>query len=1003
MAVQLVTFGGLHVADESGELDWLLGQHSRAALFVYLATERTVSREALTTIFWPESDAENARHALRQSLYQLRKAVGVEWIDSRAHELVVTGDVRTDTHDFADAIERRDIPSAIRLYRGPFLDGVHLVDLKPWESWVDDRRAQYARTFRKACRDAIAAKHAAGDDAGAIETAERWAAVDPLDDEAQHRLIETLAASGERAEAIRQYETYERRLKRDGMHPPDETVRLAVRIRSAVTEVPALRHASAISRAPATAVEAAATPSAPPTSVRHTAERRRPTGRRAAWLLVTCAVLFAVFAAVWSLRRTTADATPNASATTIAVLPFSVRGGESVQYLTEGIVNLLGAALDGAGSLRPVDARATFAAVSESGKDVARDPRHSERVASRLGARMFVLGDVVEAGGRLQIEAAVYRISAECARSRGTAIAPSIGCPPAELRTKAVVSGAADSVFGLVDRLAARLLGGLGDREADRLLRTAALTTTSLPAFKSYLQGEELMRSGQFERAAEAYLGAIAQDSTFAVAHYRLALAREWAPLPGEDAAASAAAHYSERLSARDRALLEAFRRWRAGDAVEADRAYRALLARYPDDIDAWFQLGEIRFHHWPLLGHPLTESEEAWRRVLSSEPRNLFALTHLGRIAVVDGRSAALDSLLERFDPDGLRMDRRLAEIVMLRAMARGDEAGARTLAKELARRESSAVWRETVFLTAFSPDPAMTRAVIDELLRDFADPGLRADVQWFASLVDLARGRFGAAHVARTEATQTERGAAAPTRRSEFDAVTEWFAATLPLPYADSTLASTRRRAMSHHPAPTTGRSGFEHPLGIGMSIQVEPLRQYTLGVLSLALADTTAAAAAGATLQRLAASVHANALVRDLDRGLRARLEQHAGRPEQALRLLEAMESRDTQGDVAATPFVSRASERFLRGELLVSLGRHAEALPWYASLGVGSVTEVPLQALAHYRQAEIHERLGNRDVASRHYARCLELWRDADQEFRPLVDTARQGLARVIPPR
>ena len=67
------------------------------------------------------------------------------------------------------------------------------------------------------------------------------------------------------------------------------------------------------------------------------------------WLLATSAVLLAVFAAAWSLRHTTADATPNASAATIAVLPFSVRGGESVQYLTEGIVNLLGVALDGAG------------------------------------------------------------------------------------------------------------------------------------------------------------------------------------------------------------------------------------------------------------------------------------------------------------------------------------------------------------------------------------------------------------------------------------------------------------------------------------------------------------------------------------------------------------------------------------------------------------------------------------------------------------------------------
>ncbi len=163
MAIQLVTFGGLHAVDDTGELERLFAQHSRAALFIYLVVERRVSRESLIALFWPESDAENARHALRQGLYQLRKAVGSEWIDSRAHELVVRDDVRSDALDFSHAIEQGDVESAVRLYQGPFLDGIHLVDLKPWESWVDSRRAQYARAFRKACRDLIDVKRGAGD------------------------------------------------------------------------------------------------------------------------------------------------------------------------------------------------------------------------------------------------------------------------------------------------------------------------------------------------------------------------------------------------------------------------------------------------------------------------------------------------------------------------------------------------------------------------------------------------------------------------------------------------------------------------------------------------------------------------------------------------------------------------------------------------------------------------------------------------------------------------
>ena len=168
MAIELVTFGGLHILDDEGELDWLAGQRSRAALLVYLAVERRVSRESLTTVFWPESDAENARHALRQSLYQLKKAVRTEWVESLAHELVVTDDIRVDVREFTDAIERGDLDSATRLYRGPFLNGVHLVDLSSWETWVDSKRAHYARAYRKASRELIESKCAAADMNGAI-------------------------------------------------------------------------------------------------------------------------------------------------------------------------------------------------------------------------------------------------------------------------------------------------------------------------------------------------------------------------------------------------------------------------------------------------------------------------------------------------------------------------------------------------------------------------------------------------------------------------------------------------------------------------------------------------------------------------------------------------------------------------------------------------------------------------------------------------------------------
>jgi DNA-binding SARP family transcriptional activator len=989
MAIQLLTFGGLHVVSDQGELGGLLGQHSRAALFVYLAVERRVARESLIAFFWPESDAENARHALRQSLYQLRKAIGSEWIESRAHELVVTGDVRADAHELIEATDRGDFATAVDLYRGPFLDGVHLVDLKAWESWVDTRRARYARAFRKASRALIDEKHAAGDLTGVVAAAEQWAARDPSDDEAQHRLIESLAAVGERAEAIRQYEAYAKQLEPDGLQPLDETVRLVNRLRSDAAALPS--PAAMASTGSPLLHQAESNSAASGLDVRQPVSSARPSRRRPVTIGVALTFVALVAALVWVTRMRRAPS-PAAPGNAVAVLPFSVRGGENVQYLGNGMVNLLGAALDGAESLRPVDTRAVFATVEEAGRP-ASDSRLADRVAARLGAARYVLGDVVAAGGQIQIGAGVYDVGAGCAsRFRwGRLAAMLAGCPTPEPVARAVVSGPADSVFALVDQLAARLLGGLRDSKADRLLRTAAMTTASLPAFKSYLEGEGLMRDGEFEKAADAYLSAIALDSTFALAYYRLGLAREWAPLPGEDSAAAAAARHGARLSSRDHALLEAFREWRSGDAADAERAYRSILSRYPDDVDAWFQLAEILFHHGPLFGRPIGESEGAWRRVRGYEPRNLFTITHLARIAVLDGRGAALDSLLAPFSPTELETDRRLAELVLLRAVLRGDTVTQRTLVDRVRRWEPFAVWRVAVFLTAFSPKLLEMSRVIDGLAVDLPAPAQRADLYWMRSMLDLAAGRPDSARASIARAVASEAAVAPEHRRRAFEDVTTWYAATLPLPYADSTLARVRRDAAARSAASGPGPV-FENETGIGLPIRLEPVRQYTLGILASRLRDPAGATAAAATLRQFAAVGGADPLIRDLDRGLRARLAWQRGDAEGALRLLDSLESRNTQGDVAATPFVSRASERFLRGEVLASLGRSDEALRWFAALGDGSVTEIPLRAVSHLRQAEIYDRLGKRDDAARHRARAAEIWRNAVPEFRRRLEMA-----------
>ena len=619
---------------------------------------------------------------------------------------------------------------------------------------------------------------------------------------------------------------------------------------------------------------------------------------------------------------------PGTELNPLAVLPFTVRGGEEVEHLAEGMVTLLGTALDGAEWVRPIDARVIFAADTRRSGE-ALGPGSASRLAGDMGATMFVLGDVLEAGGSLRIEAAIYET----------------GSTP-DVRSRASVEGETGELFALVDQLAARLLGGLGDPSADRLLRTASVTTQSLPAFHAYLRGDRLMREGHFERAEGAFAEATAHDSTFALAHYRLALAREWAPLPGFDEAADLAGQHAERLLPRDRELLEAYASWRAGRGLEAERRYRSVLARHPDDLEAWIQLGEILFHFGPFFGRSVDQSEEAWRTVLAHEPRNLFALVHLARIQAVRGRVSDLDSLLAPFTAEERRADRRLAEVEIHRALAAADTVAIREITGEIRGWDGPAVWRLGAWLTAFSPDAELTARAIGQLASDDLPPELRSDLYWFHAVLQMKSGRLEAANDALDQAIRIEASADAPARRPGFEAVTRWHAATLPLPYPDSALIRMREEVEAADGPALDASEPFVNPFGLGRAIELEPLRYYTLGLLSLRLGDESGAEVAARELGELA-SGDTDGFVRDLHRGLRAHLLRHEGRLDEALEAIKEIEPRASQGDLAVIPFLTMGNERMLRAEILAELGRESDAREWFASLGEGFVADVPLR--------------------------------------------------------
>jgi tetratricopeptide (TPR) repeat protein len=324
-------------------------------------------------------------------------------------------------------------------------------------------------------------------------------------------------------------------------------------------------------------------------------------------------------------------------------------------------VALLSASLDGAGQLRSVHPSAYLAGMPRQGT-APLDPGRARGWARRLGAELYVLGDIVATRDRVQISAAMYD------QARSDAVAHSS------------VEGDAADLFQLVDRLAADLIASRYGKPRERLTRAAAVTTGSLPALKAYLGGENAYRQGRYPDAIEGLQKAVGTDSTFALAYYRLSDAAERAGRP-ELARSSAeqALRYRERLGERERRLIEAQHAWRLGHGDEAERSCRSLVADYPDDVEAWLQLGEGLVHGNPLRGRSSVEARPAFEHVLARDPDNGEALIHLARIAAIQGKRQEADTLMRRARSAVQRPPTALEEAVMTADLEGSERVGHR------------------------------------------------------------------------------------------------------------------------------------------------------------------------------------------------------------------------------------------------------------------------------------------------------------------------------------
>ncbi|HEV2129500.1 MAG TPA: hypothetical protein VGR27_00265, partial [Longimicrobiaceae bacterium] len=296
----------------------------------------------------------------------------------------------------------------------------------------------------------------------------------------------------------------------------------------------------------------------------------------------------------------------------------------------------------------------------------------------------------------------------------------------------------------------------------------------------------------------------------------------------------------------------------------------------------------------------------------------------------------------------------------------------------------------RTATTLAVFANELPGAAELVGRVAAPDREPAWRVRGRVLAAQIEMARGRWRATqeHLAGFERFPEQRQFLSGSEYRAVLAVLPF----LPLPPGELEAIRDEVSRLPRIPSIEYDARGWDWSHGIYAAHQ-----HYLRGLLSARLGDPVAALGEAMQLEAFVGSARDTAMSRRLARGVRAEVARIGGQPHDALRLLPEPGVWPDDNLPRAENY-GKERERFLYAELLRTVGRDEEALRWYATFPDATGADLIYLAPSHLRRAEIHERRGEREKATEHYRRFIELWQDADPELQPLVSRARQRLER-----
>jgi TolB-like protein/DNA-binding SARP family transcriptional activator/tetratricopeptide (TPR) repeat protein len=499
--------GGLEVRTADGRYVTPPGRKLRALLAcLALPPSSPWSREQLVALLWGDREEEQARGSLREALVKLRRCMGDPNPLQTTRDTVALDPavISIDAMEFVRLAKAGELEQAAELYRGELLEGLTLPD-GGFEDWCLVERTR----LHDLAVDVLSRLLASQGGRLAVQTGQRLLELEPTREETHRTLMRLYAATGDRSQALHQYQMCRDHLKGElGVAPSPETDALYRQIGADPGTATPCRDDPPRSLPVTLRRVGVRNVAAPEIALR---VGQSPMRRRAVSIIAAMAIVLALIA-ISGLRWYWTDGkTRTAAKPAIAVLPFDNLSEDPANGRLAGGIT--------ADIITDLSRYSDFAVIARESSEVYKGkPVDVRQIGKDLNVSHILEGSFQREGDQVRIN--VQLVDA----ATGISVWSDRYDRPA------------GEVFAIQSDVADRIANSLGGHEgpvaSSLLTATKRKQPADLGAYELYLLAKETMRTGLTDESqleAERLLQqAIVIDPSFARARVQLAWSYSW-------------------------------------------------------------------------------------------------------------------------------------------------------------------------------------------------------------------------------------------------------------------------------------------------------------------------------------------------------------------------------------------------------------------------------------------------------------------------------------------